>query len=114
MVHTGTTNAAPGQLQMRGIVIEGNNSLRAVTTPAVPVSGASVPNNQNDCMVYFSVSTGSITEVQVSGSTTGITGTFGQVFLPSQGPLPASGTQGTILIKYTDTGTLSWKWVSVI
>lgn len=109
----GSCNATPGQFQFRGLIEESNQSMQAVTTPAVPGSGASVPNNQNDCMVYFSVSGGSVTEVQVSGSTTGITGvTSGQVFLPSQGPLPASGTQGTIKITYT--GTLSWKWVSVI
>jgi hypothetical protein len=103
----GRTNAPAGQLQFRGMVIEGNNTIQAVSTPAFPSSGRAnaMTNMQNDANVY--ITGGTITEIQVNGITTGITATPGQVISVF---LPAGGT-----ISVTFTGsTPSWTWISAL
>jgi len=101
----GQTNAAAGQLQFRGMVIEGNNTIQAVTAPSpFPAPGATTTNMQNDANVY--ITGGTITQIQVNGITTGITATTGQVVSVF---LPAGGT-----ISVTYTGSPSWTWISAL
>lgn len=100
----GQTNAAVGQIQFRGMVVEGNQSLQAVLTPAFPGSGPAnaITNNQNDANVYITGS--NITQIQVNGIITGVTS--GQVFLPAG---------GTISVTYTGPiGNAGWTWISAL
>lgn len=100
----GQTNAAPGQIQFRGMVIEGNQSLQAVVTPAFPASGPAnaVTNTQNDANVYITGT--NITQIQINGIITGVTS--GQVFVPAG---------ATISVTYTgNVGNAGWKWISAL
>ena len=91
--------------QFRGMVIEGNNTIQAVTAPSpFPAPGATTTNMQNDANVY--ITGGTITQIQVNGITTGITATTGQVVSVF---LPAGGT-----ISVTYTGSPSWTWISAL
>lgn len=108
----GQTNAAPGQVQFRGAITEGNATLQAVTAPApFPGSGAQTTNIQNDCTAYITATGGSITKIQVGATagtlaTTGLTASAGQtvpVYLPAG-----------YIISVTYTGTPSWTWISAL
>lgn len=100
------TNPAVGQFQFDGIV-SGDNTLRQVTTPAVPASGTAYTNNQNPATVYIATGAGvTVSQIQVANITTGVT-------------IPASSSAGgfhvpanrTIKLTYSG-GTPTWQFVA--
>jgi hypothetical protein len=114
----GQTNATPGMLQFRGMVLEANNTIQAVfapagtAPPAGPASGTIYTNNGHDAMVYVTAgSGGTVSQIQVGPSgflaTTGLTLASGQTV----GVLVPAGY--TIKITWA-TVQATWVWTSLL